>query len=571
MARKKISQLESATDVTASDLIQIVDVEDSGMAASGTNKKATAQLLANELGKLTNVTATGSTTARSLANRFADVVNVKDFGAVGDGVADDTAAIQAAINSLSSGGSAFFPRGVYLTSAELIVDTAGITLEGQGCGDKLFTSSGAASVIRSSATTGSVIRFKRIGCCISNISIDSTSARSSATRDTGSTTYNAGLRFEADDQAGSSFRVAGSVVSNVKVGSQPNDGIIFVGGCFQSSVYDTYVYQSNGSGIVVDSGWRTGRTNLGAPGPVSFYNVVSHFNEGSGFVFGNPNDNPANIVSSLRITAINCESLSNNANTSNDITYENASWYIRGDHHHLIACAATGKSRSNADNHHIGIACAGRSQQYDQFRFLSVTRPIKVVNYSGVTNNGIIFNKIAIRGMTESTICDVSTPTESLAIRAYDIIDVPSVANFFTNTNINGGETTRRATTINNISYRALDFASTGNIAVNDDSVATIAFDNSGSFGIVAISGPTSGAKPSVIAFRVGTSNYCEILGGNMVATTGVLSGTTGSDAAVTVSTNSADNLLYIENRSGAQRTFRLTFLSMQNGTLSPT
>lgn len=89
MARKKISQLESAVDVTANDLVQIVDVEDGDMAPSGTNKKATAQLLANELGKLTNVTATGSTTARSLANRFADVVNVKDFGDE-DGIGDVT-------------------------------------------------------------------------------------------------------------------------------------------------------------------------------------------------------------------------------------------------------------------------------------------------------------------------------------------------------------------------------------------------------------------------------------------------------------------------------------------------
>ena len=45
----KISQLESATDITANDLIQIVDVEDDGMAPSGTNKKATASLLANQL------------------------------------------------------------------------------------------------------------------------------------------------------------------------------------------------------------------------------------------------------------------------------------------------------------------------------------------------------------------------------------------------------------------------------------------------------------------------------------------------------------------------------------------
>jgi hypothetical protein len=37
--------------------------------------------------------------ARSLANRANDIVSVLDFGAVGDGVADDTAAIQAAVNA----------------------------------------------------------------------------------------------------------------------------------------------------------------------------------------------------------------------------------------------------------------------------------------------------------------------------------------------------------------------------------------------------------------------------------------------------------------------------------------
>jgi hypothetical protein len=49
--------------------------------------------------------------ARSAASKMGDVVSVKDFGAVGDGVADDTAAIQAAINS---GRSLVFPAGTYL-------------------------------------------------------------------------------------------------------------------------------------------------------------------------------------------------------------------------------------------------------------------------------------------------------------------------------------------------------------------------------------------------------------------------------------------------------------------------
>ena len=42
-------------------------------------------------------------------------VNVKDFGAVGDGITDDTAAIQAAIHCLPEKGLLHFPAGSYLT------------------------------------------------------------------------------------------------------------------------------------------------------------------------------------------------------------------------------------------------------------------------------------------------------------------------------------------------------------------------------------------------------------------------------------------------------------------------
>ena len=62
-----------------------------------------------------NVVATGSTEPRSLSDRFADTVNVKDFGAVGDGVTDDTAAIQAAIDyaGINGKGAVQFAASTY--------------------------------------------------------------------------------------------------------------------------------------------------------------------------------------------------------------------------------------------------------------------------------------------------------------------------------------------------------------------------------------------------------------------------------------------------------------------------
>ena len=79
---------------------------------------------------------TGAVTRTGQA-KLRDAVSVKDFGAVGDGVADDTAEIAAALAALATvgGGTLLFPPGTYLISAaisQLFGNSANVHLIGYG-------------------------------------------------------------------------------------------------------------------------------------------------------------------------------------------------------------------------------------------------------------------------------------------------------------------------------------------------------------------------------------------------------------------------------------------------------
>lgn len=64
--------------------------------------------------KLTCSTAEGTVTFRTTKDTC--VINVKSFGAIGNGIADDTIAIQTAVNCLPRGAKLYFPSGTYLTA-----------------------------------------------------------------------------------------------------------------------------------------------------------------------------------------------------------------------------------------------------------------------------------------------------------------------------------------------------------------------------------------------------------------------------------------------------------------------
>lgn len=131
--------------------------------------------------------------------------NVKTYGAVGDGVADDTAAINAAIAAVNANGKGllYFPADTYLITSALTTITAGCTVIGDGSQAQHATpgaDAGAVSRINFNSTTATVfttnspyVRFE--GLSIANTSAGTVTA-GSAIAVTWSTNYHNRTMYE---------------------------------------------------------------------------------------------------------------------------------------------------------------------------------------------------------------------------------------------------------------------------------------------------------------------------------------------------------------------------------------
>jgi len=129
MALTKATQDVIETNICTTDTTQTI---------TGTKTFSNATIQSGNASGATAL-ATGSTTARTLEKRFADIYNVKDFGAVGDGTTNDQVAFQAAINAAlaAGGGTIYIPKGIYnfpntSTAAKLDPGIGNLTFKGDG-------------------------------------------------------------------------------------------------------------------------------------------------------------------------------------------------------------------------------------------------------------------------------------------------------------------------------------------------------------------------------------------------------------------------------------------------------
>lgn len=115
------------------------------------------------------VTATGGSAARTLAARFSEFINVKDFGAVADGTTDDTTAIQNAINyaaALPLGGQVHMPAGDYYSAGGITIP-AYVSLTGSGPRSTRINSDYAGTIIDIGGAGAAVYR----ACGVENMAI----------------------------------------------------------------------------------------------------------------------------------------------------------------------------------------------------------------------------------------------------------------------------------------------------------------------------------------------------------------------------------------------------------------
>lgn len=117
------------------------------------------------VGFIQSGTGAGATTAQA---KLRESVSVKDFVAIGDGLVDDTAAIQAAHDALpAAGGGIYFPPGSYLVSSTLAFTKRVHMFGDSNLEDETVTP--ACQILKKATATGNLLTLSGLSSIVERI------------------------------------------------------------------------------------------------------------------------------------------------------------------------------------------------------------------------------------------------------------------------------------------------------------------------------------------------------------------------------------------------------------------
>jgi hypothetical protein len=499
-------------------------------------------------------------------------VNVKWFGAKGDGVTDDTAAIQAAIDSLpTNGGVVDVPAGTHNFSF-LVIDKENVTIRGHGAFGHYGTvtpgtgeAKGATRLVASS-TTQPAIRVKKGGVKLEGFTLDSDAGRAAAALGT-----NYGIHIEADDTASGATKR--SRVDGVRLTNQPSHGVVMVNDITASRLDFVDVDNTAGHAFLITGGSLSSRVNRTRPGQIDLFNCRASRTGGHSLLVGvlgevDSDDTP------YRINVDNFEAFYNALNPA--ILEAAVNGYMSGENLWVTNSAFDGRLVNGTDSH-TTLRLRGRNISALNHRAIDGNPYAAYVENHPFMSNGtrdVLIRRIYANNANQAA--GFYDPAVYIEAGCYGVevsakhkdTDVTNLTDRASSayTEISANEVRTRMKQRTRVLAVSGIVAKESETTIADDAVASVTFDVPAR-GILCISSNVSAGGCCTVAFRCGdASAYATVLsqaGATVAGSVGVLTGTTGTDARLNIGVDTATNRLFVENRTGASRSYSYSFLTL--------
>jgi hypothetical protein len=323
-------------------------------------------------------------------------INIKDgpYNAVGDGIADDYAAIQQAFIDAAQARQqrVIAPYGKYRYTQQLDLAGVGIEVVGEGSGDKVApfgTNAMAPTSFLADYESGAGLRIWQRNCSIKGIQFDSSEARKAAPFNVAS----AGIRVEPVD--GENERVDWTYLEDVWCIGHPGDGIMFSGGeMVRSGIRQSGATNCKGHGIAIDA-LRTLRVARDRPGQMFVEDCYIQRCHGNGLVIGSPAIDTAGLGTlPYRMRVVNLEAI--RLGTVGGPRYGAQAVWAYGENMRFIECGFGGTDIDGVNGHLAGIYVAGRDIRLLDNRYIQTNRGVSVGSRALLSTKDVIIDGVSV-------------------------------------------------------------------------------------------------------------------------------------------------------------------------------